>query len=140
MNMPFSQVKYSGGKIVCRSDLRVGTTREGRMVKGSRRDIKIAIWNVQIQLQCGKLDNLKIELARMNIDILRISEVRWPEAGDIWNSDYRFIYSGTSADNSGRGGAGMVFRKDIGKKLKNYVQYSTRIILFKIETNQNTQS
>jgi hypothetical protein len=52
----------------------------------------------------------------MNIDILRISAVRWPEAGDIWSEDYRFIYSGTSAETPGREGVGIVLRKDIGKK------------------------
>lgn len=119
MNMTFSQVKDSGGKIVPRSDLRVGTTREERMVKKSRQDRKIATWNVRTLLQCGKLDNLKIEMARMSIDILGISEVRWPENGDIWSGDYRFIYSGTSVENPGRGGVGIMFRKDIGKKVKS---------------------
>lgn len=132
--MTFSQVKDSRGKIVPRSDLRVGTTREERMVKESRQDRKIATWNVRTLLQCGKLDNLKIEMTRMNIDILGISEVRWPEAGNMWSGDDRFIYSGTSAENPGRGGVGIMLRKDIGKKVKNYVQYSERIILVKIET------
>jgi len=50
------------------------------MDKGSRQDRKIATWNVQTLLQCGKLDNIKIEMAGMNIDILGISKVRWPEA------------------------------------------------------------
>ncbi|XP_025425707.1 craniofacial development protein 2-like [Sipha flava] len=132
--MTFSQVKDSGGKIVPRSDLRVGTTREERMVKKSRQDRKIATWNVRTLLQFGKLDNLKIEMARMSIDILEISEVRWLETGDIWSGNYRFIYSGTSVKYPGRGGVGIMLRKDIGKKVKSYVQYSERIILVKIET------
>lgn len=41
-------------------------------------------------------------MARMNIDILGILEVRWLEAGDMWSGDYSFVYSGTSADNPGR--------------------------------------
>ncbi|KAL4125923.1 hypothetical protein QTP88_010160 [Uroleucon formosanum] len=73
-------------------------------------------------------------MARMSIDILGISEVRWSETGDIWRGDYRFIYSGTSVENPGRGGVGIMLRKDIGKKVKSYVQYSERIILVKIET------
>ncbi|KAF0764793.1 craniofacial development protein 2-like [Aphis craccivora] len=65
--MTSSQVKYSGGKIVPRSDLRVGTTREESNVKNWR---KIATWNVRTMLQCGKLEILKMEMARMKIDIL----------------------------------------------------------------------
>jgi hypothetical protein len=53
---------------------------------------------VRILLQCGKLDTLKIEMARMNIDILGILEVKWSEAGDIWSGDYRYVYSVTSAE------------------------------------------
>lgn len=37
------------------------------------------------------------------IDILGVSEVRWPAAGYIWSGEYRFIYSGTSVENPGRG-------------------------------------
>ncbi|XP_025406587.1 craniofacial development protein 2-like [Sipha flava] len=70
----------------------------------------------------------------MSIDILGILEVRWPETGDIWSGDYKVIYSGTSVENPGRGGVDIMFRKDIGKKVKSYVQYSERIILVKIET------
>jgi len=47
-------------------------------------------------------NNLKIEIARINIDILGISEVRWPEAGGIWSGDYSFVYSITSAEKPGR--------------------------------------
>jgi exonuclease III len=73
-------------------------------------------------------------MARMNIDILDISEVRWPEAGDIWSGNHRFVYSGTSVKNLGRVGVDIVLKKDIGKKVKSYVQYSERIILVKIKT------
>jgi len=69
----------------------VGTTREERIIKEDRRDRKIATWYVQTLLQCSLLDILKIVIARMIIDILGVSEIRWPEAGDIWRGEYRFI-------------------------------------------------
>jgi hypothetical protein len=60
MNMKFSQIKDSGNKIIPRSDLRVGTTREEIMVKENKQDRKIATWNVRNLQQCWRLDNLKI--------------------------------------------------------------------------------
>ncbi|VVC30385.1 Endonuclease/exonuclease/phosphatase,Reverse transcriptase domain [Cinara cedri] len=129
--MTSSKVKYSGGKIVPRSDLRVGTTEEEGNVKSWRR---IATWNVRTMLQCGKLENLKIEMARMKMDILGLSEMRWPRAGDLWSGEYRLIHTGTAENNPGIGGVGIIMSKAIGKKVKGFVQYNERIILVKIET------
>ena len=39
----------------------------------------------------GKLEVVKQEMARMNIDILGISELRWTEMGEF-NSDDHYIY------------------------------------------------
>ena len=39
----------------------------------------------------GKLEVFKQEMARVNIDILRISELRWTGMGEF-NSDDHFIY------------------------------------------------
>lgn len=55
-------------------------------------------------------------MARMNTDIMGVSDVRWPEDGNLWNEDYRFIFSGTWQENPGRGGIGIMLRKDIGNK------------------------
>ena len=39
----------------------------------------------------GKLEVVKQEMARVNIDILRISELKWPGMGEF-NSDDHYIY------------------------------------------------
>ena len=39
----------------------------------------------------GKLEVVKQEIARVNIDILGISELKWTEVGDF-NSDDHYIY------------------------------------------------
>ena len=50
----------------------------------------IGTWNVRPMNQ-GKLEVVKQEMARMNIDILGISELRWTEVGEF-NSDDHYIY------------------------------------------------
>ena len=47
-------------------------------------------WNVRSMNQ-GKLEVVKQEMARVNIDILGISELEWTEVGDF-NSDDNYIY------------------------------------------------
>ena len=39
----------------------------------------------------GKLEVIKQEMARVNVDILGISELRWTRLGDF-NSDNHYIY------------------------------------------------
>ena len=41
----------------------------------------------------GKLEVVKQEMARVNVDILGISELKWTGMGEF-NSDYHYIYYG----------------------------------------------
>ena len=50
----------------------------------------IGIWNVSSMNQ-GKLEVVKQEMARVNIDILGISELKWTRNGKF-NSDDHYIY------------------------------------------------
>ena len=50
----------------------------------------IGIWNVRSMNQ-GKLEVVKQEMARVNIDILGISELKWMEMGKF-NSDDHYVY------------------------------------------------
>ena len=50
----------------------------------------IGTWNVRSMNQ-GKLEVVKQEMARMNIDILGISKLQWTGTGEL-NSDDHYIY------------------------------------------------
>ena len=50
----------------------------------------IGSWNVRSMNQ-GKLEVVKQEMARMNVDILGISELKWTGMGEF-NSDDHYIY------------------------------------------------
>ena len=50
----------------------------------------IGTWNVRSMYQ-GKLEVVKQEMARVNVDILGISELRWTAMGEF-NSDDHYIY------------------------------------------------
>ena len=42
----------------------------------------------------GKLEVVKQEMARLNIDILRISELKWTRMGEFNSDDYYIYYCG----------------------------------------------
>ena len=50
----------------------------------------IGTWNVRSMNQ-GKLEVVKQEMARVKIDMLRISELKWTGMGEF-NSDDHYIY------------------------------------------------
>jgi len=62
-----SGTKFSGDKIVPKSDLRARTVSD-RIIK--REVNRIPTWNVRSLGVCGKLENIQIEMKRLNIDIL----------------------------------------------------------------------
>ena len=58
-------------------------------VQCSKEQYCTGTWNVRSMNQ-GKLEVVKQEMARVNIDILGISELRWTEMGEF-NSDDHYI-------------------------------------------------
>ena len=51
----------------------------------------IGTWNVRSMNQ-GKLEVIKQEMARVNMDILEISEIKWTGMGKFNSDDYGIIY------------------------------------------------
>ena len=62
-------------------------SKESLVLKGQ---CFVGTWNVRSMNQ-GKLDLVKQEVAKVNIDILAISELRWTGMGKF-NSDDHYIY------------------------------------------------
>ena len=68
----------------------VNGTGDGSRVGCCKEQYCIGTWNVRSMNQ-GKLEVVKQEMARVNIDILGISEPRWTGMGEF-NSDEHYIY------------------------------------------------
>ena len=59
------------------------------------------------------------EIAKTQIEILALQEVRWPGKGQINKKDYLFYYSGTK-EKTGQAGRGFLLMKKIQKHLINF--------------------
>ena len=68
----------------------------------------IRTWNFR-SLNQGKLEVVKQEMARVNIDILAISELKWTGMGKF-NPDDHYIY-GCGQESLGRNGVALVISK-----------------------------
>ena len=65
-------------------------TDEGSKVQCCKEQYCIETWNVR-SLNQGKLEVVKQKMARVNINILGIGELKWTRTGEF-NSDDHYIY------------------------------------------------
>ena len=66
-------------------------TGDGSKISCHKKKYCIGTWNVRSMNQ-GKLEVVKQEMARMNVDILELSELKWTGMGEL-NSDGHYIYT-----------------------------------------------
>ena len=67
-------------------------------------------WNVRSMNQ-GKLEMVKQEMARENIDNLGVRELKWPGMGEF-NSDYHYIYY-CGQESLRRNGIALIINKSL---------------------------
>ena len=71
----------------------VDVTGDGSKVRSCKEQYCIGIWNVRSMNQ-GKLEVVKQEMARVNIDILGINKLKWTGMGESNSDDYYIYYCG----------------------------------------------
>ena len=71
----------------------VNMTGDGSKVQCCKEQYGIGIWNVRCMNQ-GKLEVVKQEMARVTIDILGISKLKWTRMGEFNSDDYYVYYCG----------------------------------------------
>ena len=67
----------------------------------------------------GKLEVVKQEMARVNIDILGISELKWTGMGEFNSGDHYIYYCGQ--ESLSRNGVALIVSKSL--KCSTWVQY-----------------
>jgi len=75
-------------------------------------------------LKTGKLENIKIEIKRLDIDILGLCKTRWPDNVDFWSDD--IIVNHTNS-TKGQACVGIALNKKWGTRVTNVVTYSSRL-------------
>ena len=69
----------------------VDVTSDGSKVQCCKEQYCIGTWNVRSMNQCKLEEVVKQEMARVNVNILGISELKWTGMGEF-NSDEHYIY------------------------------------------------
>ena len=85
-------------------------TGNGSKVQCCKEQYCIGTWNVRSTNQ-GKLEVVKQEIARVNIDILGISELKWIRMGEFNPDDHHTYYHGQ--ESLGRNGVAIIVNKRV---------------------------
>lgn len=94
-------------------------------------DFKIATWNVRSLFEAGKLANACHEMRRLGIQILGLSEVRWPGSGKVKTMNRTLYYSGNDHPDH-RNGVGVILEDKYNDAVTNFVPFSDRCLLIQL--------
>ena len=100
-------------------------TGDGSRVRCCKEQYCTGTWNVRSMNQ-GKLEVVKQEMARVNINILGISELRWNEMGEFNSDDHYIYYCGQ--ESLGRNGVAIIVNKRVQNAVLGYNLKNDRMI------------
>lgn len=96
--------------------------------------IKIGTWNVRSMYESGKMHNVIHEMQRLKLNILGISETRWPGHGRVPTERGMLYFSGSEEKNH-KHGVAIAVSKDTMASVTNFVPISDRVMLLQLQTN-----
>ena len=102
-------------------------TGDGSKVQCCKEQYCIGTWNVSSMNQ-GKLEVVKWEMARVNIDSLGIGELKWTGMGEF-NSDHNYIYY-CGQESLRRNGVAITVNKRVQNAVSQSVQSLSHVRLF----------
>ena len=113
----------------------VDGTGDRRKVRYYKEQYSIETWNVR-SLNQGKLEVVKQGMARVNIDILGISKLRWTGMGEF-NSDDHYIYYCGQESPRRNGVANIVNKKRVWNAVLDAISKTTEWSLFLSKANHS---
>ena len=107
----------------------VDVTVDGSKIQCCKEQYCIGHWNVR-PINQGKLEVVKQEMARVNINILGISELKWTGMGEFNSDDHYIYYCGQ--ESLRRNGVALIVSKRVqnavlGCNLKNDIMISVHL-------------
>ena len=112
----------------------VDVTSDGTKVQCCKEQYCIGTWNVRSMNQ-GKLELVKLEMARANIDILGISELKWTGMGEFKSDDHYIYYCGQ--ESLRRNGVALIVNKRVRNAVLGYNLKNNRMISVHFKANHS---
>ncbi|XP_053217975.1 elongation factor 1-beta isoform X1 [Podarcis raffonei] len=104
-----------------------GSEKKAERLKGK---YCIGTWNVR-SMDHSKLDVVKQEMARINIDILGISELKWTGVGEFSSDDHHIYYCGQESHRIN--GVALIVNKRVARLILGYNLKNDRMISIRFQ-------
>ena len=104
----------------------VDVTGDGSKVWCCKEKYSIGTWDIRAMNQ-GKLEVVKQEVARVNINILEINELKWTRMGEF-NSDDHYIYY-FEQESLRRNEVALIIKQRVWNAVLGYILRNDRVIL-----------
>ena len=108
----------------------VDMTCDGNKVQYCKEQYCIGTWNVRSMNQ-GKLEVVKQEMARINIDILGISELKYTRMGEFNSNDHYIYYC--KQESHRRNGVAVIANKRVWNWVPGYNLKNDRMISIRFQ-------
>ena len=112
----------------------VDVTGDRSKVQCYKEQYCIETWNVRSMNQ-GKLEVVKQEMARVNVDILGIGELRWTGMGEFNSDDHYIYYCGQ--ESLRRNGVAIMVNKRVEMQYLDAISKTTERSLFISKANHS---
>lgn len=111
----------------------------GTVLKEARKKkvMKIGTWNVRSLYDRGKIHNVLQEMQRLEVNIMGLSETRWPDQGEMLFEQSKIYYSGNN-EQQHRNGVAIVVHRNLKHLVTSFTPISDRVIMIRIKTTQRT--
>lgn len=97
-----------------------------------KESVRVGTWNVQGMYDSVKSHNVILEMNRLDIKIMGISEARWIDCGQSRLRDKVIYYSGRK-DSQHLHGVAIVLDGSLQRSVKNFVPFSPRVLLLQLQ-------
>lgn len=94
--------------------------------------LKIGTWNVKSIYEAGKIHNVLQEMQRLNVNIMGLSETRWPNTGELNIKNTKIYYSGNDSSQHWNGVA-IAMEENLSRCVTGFVPISDRVIMIRME-------
>ena len=112
----------------------VDVTGDRSKVRCCKEQYCIGTWNVR-SMNPGKLEVVKQEMARVNVNILGISELKWTRMGEFNSNDHYIYYCGQKSLR--RNGVAIMVNKRVRNQYLDAISKTTEWSLFVSKANHS---
>jgi len=101
-------------------------------VLAKKKMLKIGTWNVRSLLSAGKLANVIQEMERLNINVLGLSETKWPGTKTFESNNHIIFCSGGEDNKPQTYGTAIIIPKYLKNSVLNFIPFSERMAMIQL--------